>query len=285
MGIIIMPNAGGQEISNEDFFDYEHVQKVRNGGGAYWGYSETTRSSGHYEMMNIVGPSVAAYAGYTWKYTSTEIFNSISGSVSEYFTFSTDTRKYIDGYDLDVSYGDDPSIWFWIPPTVQAGDTVRILDDDFTVMHTDRAVWLGWTPYNVICLMSEGSGSRDDEYGSFHYTYTDTYYFDRDTGYIIAERYEEHDTGTWERQSATFDWTEEFTVTDTSYPLSINYFTLLSAIFMFILIIVLLTWMIYQLRWMRRKPNIKNNIGRTGVELSGLLQVVQGRFELTLPPL
>ena len=265
IGIFTVPNVSAQDISQGDFFEYEHVQKVRNGGGAYWGYSETTRSSGQYDIMGVNGPEVSAYAGYVWKYTSTEIHHSISGSTSEDFIFSTDTRKYIDGYDLDVSYGDDPSIWFWISPTVQAGDIVTILDDDFTVVHTDRATWIGWIPYNTICLISEGSGSRNDEYGNFHYSYTDTYYFDRDTGYIIAERYEEHDRGTWEYQAATFDWTEEFTVSDTSYPLSVNYFTLFSAIFIFIAFIVLIVWMSYQLRWMKRRPSVKN-IGRTDIK-------------------
>lgn len=166
--------------------------------------------------------------------------------------FSRKTRRYTSRTDLDEYDKYDPSslsVWLWIPPEVKAGDTLSILDDEFTVTGESVTFWSGWVPKKGIELRSTGTRSRDDEYGKFTYNYTDVYYFDRSTGYIIAERYEEKDTGTWNGMPARFVLTEEFDLTRSSYAVPADYLTLIAAIIGITAIIFVSILAGYKYRW------------------------------------
>ena len=108
----------------------------------------------------------------------------------------------------------DPRVWFWVPVPLSRGQQVRILDDIFTVSDLDATVWDGFAPLKAAAMVTTGSYYRNDAYGRFDAAYTDTYYFDRATGLVVAERYTEQDTN----GEASFRWHANVDVTWTSYP-------------------------------------------------------------------
>ncbi len=166
--------------------------------------------------------------------------------------FSLKTRLYTTRIDLDEYDKYDSSrlsVWLWIPPEVKARDKVSILDDEFTVTGEYVTFWSGWVPKKGIELRSSGTRSRDDEYGKFTYTYTDIYYFDRSTGYIIAEQYTEKDTGLWKGAPATFELTEGFDLSRSSYAIPVDYLALIAEIIGTLVIIVIIVYAGYKYRW------------------------------------
>src|SRR2546422_705849 len=98
------------------------------------------------------------------------------------------------------------------------GQTLRILDDVFTVISTDATVWNGIIPHRTVQLQASGTYTRNDAYGNFAATYTDRYYFDPDSGFVVAESYEERDTN----PSATFRFRAEVFVTASSYAVPLD---------------------------------------------------------------
>src|SRR5881628_3962211 len=60
--------------------------------------------------------------------------------------------------------------------------------------------------------------TRATTYGIFAATYTDRYYFDPDSGYVVAESYEERDTN----PSASFRFRAEISLTASSYSVPLD---------------------------------------------------------------
>ncbi len=249
--------------SQGDYFEYGLVRKVDNGNGAYTGYSDETKSSGKYEIQAVNDKSVRFHAFYSWTYENSEGLKQ-NGTIDRTAEFSLFSRYYttpktdLDEYDTYDS--SSLAEWIWIPTNVKAGDSIKIVDDIATVTSTDSVVWSNWLPVKVIELSASGFGSRNDSYGSFTYTYTVLYYFDSSTGYIIAERYREEDTGSWQYNAATFEKTEDLDVTHSSYAITIAYQYLVEIILGItgsVLLVILLAFMLHKHRWRIRE--LKSN--------------------------
>ena len=218
--------AAAQSPSRGDAFSYSFHRHVGSGEGAYEEYYDDTYSRGSYTILASDAAQVRFHAVYAWTYSNTEGLEQ-AGWEDRTVSFTLATRHYTgtrtDLDEYDTYEGTSLAIWFWIPPEVRQGDRVQILEENFTVTSVDKTVWTNWAPKRGIEVTASGTGFRFDSYGTFSYTYTDTYYFDRATGYVIAERYVEHDTGSWLGDWASFDWKEDFDITGSTYAISIDW--------------------------------------------------------------
>ncbi len=268
-----------------DSFEYMIIRKVGSGSGEYSGYNDLLKSNGKYDITSVNATQVQFHAVYSWTYSNNEGLEQ-NGKEDRIAAFSLNTRSYTTRTDLDEYDKFNPSrlfVWLWIPPEVKVGDTIRILDDTFTVADESATFWSGWLPEKAIELRSRGTRSRDDEYGKFTYNYTDIYYFDRSTGYIIAERYNEEDTGYWKETPATFERTEEFDLTRSSYAIPVDYLTLIavitSVIIGSIVIIYFILYVAYKFRWMMRTLRIEPY---DYVKISRVTSIEDFRFRINL---
>lgn len=215
-------NATEGPIQRGDYFEYKIHETLKDCKGAYYGYDEDTKGTGRYEVVDIDGDNVTVHYEWQWRYES-DTDPSASGRRDSTITFDRNTRIYLDGFDLDEPVPGEKAIWFWIDPEVEKGDTVRILDKNFTVTNVQATVWSNWLPRRAIELTWRGKGSRSDSYGDYSTTIVDRYYFAPESGYIIAERYLEPHDGYYEGERAEFDWKFNFDVTDSSYDRRIDY--------------------------------------------------------------
>jgi L-amino acid N-acyltransferase YncA len=247
------PVADAHTPSQGDYFTYHSEEVVENGDGAYYGYHDKTVADGRYEIYSVAANSVSVHYNWAWKYTSdTEL--SKSDSRNDYISFSPGTRDYLTGFDLDEPVGQPRCIWFWIDPDVGVGEYVRILDKQFTVTARDIMIWTNWLPVKCIELTFYGSFARNDAYGDFSASYTDRFYFDPGSGYIIAERYTEQDSGFFEGAAASFDWKFNFDVLDSSYAKQIDGVQFAGAYVLLPLLVIGLLYGIYHgIRWRPRK--------------------------------
>jgi len=235
-----------------DMFRYNFHRWVDNGGSWYEGYTDNTWSTGEYRVTGVNGSIATVRATYAWSHRSSEGLY-LDGSEDRTVTFDTGTRRYtgaqtdLDDYDLWTAT--DLSVWFWVPPGLSPGEEVWILDDLFTVVSTDSTVWSGGLPRDAIELRAQGSGSRDDAYGQLSFTYTDTYFVDPATGYIIAERYREHDSGRLDGHYSTFDLSEDLDVKGTSYPVTLDLLALLAGVLGPAGVVALVALGAYAIRW------------------------------------
>ncbi len=206
-----------------DSFAYEYHHHVGNGGGEYEEWTEDTWSHGQYTILSRSTTEVRFNAVYSWTYRGDYYDH---GREDRTVSFNLTTRHYTaietDLDDYDAYDGRELAVWLWIPPEVRQGDSIQILDGSFLVVSLDALVWTNWAPKHAIQATTFGAGYRDDAYGQFSYTYTETYYFDRATGFIVAERYSEHDAGTWQGRAASFDWTDNVDVTASTYEIPID---------------------------------------------------------------
>ena len=215
-----------------DSFSYNLSRSVSNGAGAYNGYTDQLTSKGNYIITTSSQTLVQIHASYVWTYTSSEGTDQ-TGNINRNVAFSLDTRKYTSSQtdldEYDTLNATNLYVWFWIDPhqSFTIGSTIKILDQTFKVTNLGATIWSNGLPKNAIELQYSGNGQRNDAYGVFSYTYTDIYYYDKTSGYVIAERYTEHDSGTWQGQYATFDLMQSLDVVGSSYYIPIDYFTLL----------------------------------------------------------
>jgi [ribosomal protein S18]-alanine N-acetyltransferase len=215
-------DAAGEEIRLDDYFEYKIHETLKDCKGAYYGYSENTRGTGRYEVIDISGDEVTVQYEWEWEYES-DTDPSDSDRRTDRIIFNKKTRMYVDGFDLDEPISGEKAIWFWIDPDVREGDVVKILDKYFEVTDRSATVWSNWLPRVAIELSYKGRGSRDDSYGTYTTRINDRYYFDPESGYIIAERYEAPHSGRYEGESASFKWKFNFDATDSSYNRRIDY--------------------------------------------------------------
>ena len=210
-----------------DFFEFDQTTTISSGTGYdYAGYTETTQSHYRYKIDSVSGDTVSVHGAGSWTYTNST-GASLSGSEPYNPVFSLSNRSYLSGIDVG---GVDPSsarVWFWIPLPVHVGDAIRILDEPLTVQSTSATYWVGAMPRTAILVSGTGSYPRDDAYGTFSADYTDQLYFDPTTGFIVAEKYAELDTGTGLYVGDGFVNRTTLTVTASSYALPLDLGTLL----------------------------------------------------------
>jgi len=209
------PNRG-------DFFEFDQTTTVSDGTGYYYaGYTETTQYHYSYVIQSVSRDSATALATGSWTYSNSTT-PLLSGSESYSPAFSLSTRHYLSGIDVP---GVDPAtalVWFWISLPVKVGDPVQILDEPLTVQSTSATYWVGAVPHTAILVGGVGSYPRDDVYGNFSADYTDQYYYDPNTGFIVAEKYSEFDTGVGPYAGNSFVNSTTLTVTSSSYALPLD---------------------------------------------------------------
>jgi L-amino acid N-acyltransferase YncA len=263
LGSTMLPTVAivSAEASVGDYFEYEYNTHVDHGKDYYAGYSDTMRSSSRYEVTAVQGDQVTMKATGSWTFEGSDGAYD-SGTVDISFNYSQSTRRYLGPTDVESTYI-DPSVWFWIPPNLDKGQSVRILEDIFTVTSADKTVWMGIIPHKVIELTTSGSYTRDDDYGVFTATYDDTYCFDRQSGYLVSERYVEQDEG----YQASFRFTADLKVTSSSYTTPTDWLTLLVLYVMIPAAVILVILLIR--KWRRGPSRIKVNTlsGEADVEI------------------
>lgn len=214
-------------------FQYEFRRRVGNGAGEYAGYSDALDSEGTYSVLAVDGGLARVRATYHWSYSSSE-GKSEGGREDREITFRVSDRRYVGGRtDLDEWDDKDASqlaVWFWIPPSVEAGATVQILDEPYVVVRRDATFSTGSRSVRAIELFHEGTSTRNDDYGTFTFRYEDRYYFDPATGMVIGESYSERDGGSYQGNSASFVLEETLEVSETSYPLVVDWSATLGAL-------------------------------------------------------
>lgn len=286
--------ASAAQAGPGTWFEYEYRQWVDDCTDAYYGYDESTEGEGRYEVVSW-GPREARVSyDYSWEYENNEYEHEYGGEEGV-ISFDLSSRLYTcDRLDLDdpVYQGEDPRTlgqWLWVSPDVREGDRLWILAEEWTVTDTDATLWVGWTPRRLIEVTAEGTWHRNDDYGRFDYTYTDRLYFDRGTGMFYAERYEEHDEGSWEGDYATFAYFIEIDVVDASYVPAVDWvagfitYTWWTSVTVFIVGGV--AYIGHRIRWMSRTSTMRVETG-SGRTFSGTASVTVRRIKKLnqLPP-
>jgi ribosomal protein S18 acetylase RimI-like enzyme len=213
----LSPSVAAATPRAGDRFEYDYNTNVDGGSGDYYGYTDHMRSHSSYSVQSVSGDQVTVRGLGSWTFDGSDGTHQ-SGVVDVTPVFSLSTRRYISGIDVNTT-APNPSVWFWISTPVRVGDTVPVLDDVFTVTSTDSTIWFGLAPRKALLLEASGTYTRNDSYGKFEATYHDRYYFDRDSGFIVAEQFDEQDTNV----AAGFHYHAEVAVTSTSYPIPLDW--------------------------------------------------------------
>ena len=205
-----------------DSFTFDSTTTVDQGQGDYFGYSETTTSHYRYSVDSVSGTDATLSGLGSWTYSNTS-GGYEAGSNPYHPTFSLTSRMYLSGYD-GPALRDTPNatVWFWILTPVVVGQVIQVLDEPLTVASTTATYWIGALPHSVILLQGSGAYTRDDVYGVFSATYTDRYYFDATSGFIVAEQYTEQDTSS----TASFVNSTMLSVSSSSYAIPLDLVTL-----------------------------------------------------------
>src|SRR5213594_4766172 len=208
-------SAAGAAPRTADFFEYNYNTYADQGTDYYFGYSDKMISHARYTVQSVSGDLATVHGLGSWTFDGSDGTHQ-SGVTDVTPAFSVSTRRYVSGIDVNASA--NATVWFWVSMPLAQGQTLQILDDVFTVISTDVTVWNGIIPHRTIQLQASGTYTRDDAYGNFAATYTDRYYFDPDSGFVVAESYEERDTN----PSATFRFRAEVFVTASSYAVPLD---------------------------------------------------------------
>lgn len=214
------PAVAGTPQPN-DFFEFDQRTSVDSGAGNYTGYSEVTQSHYRYSIQSVSGDTVTVLGTGSWTYTNT-LGQSETGGESYHPVFSLSNRSYLSGIDVVVIDRTAAKIWFWIPVPVTVGQSLYVLDEPMTVQSLSATFWIGAVPHSAILLEGRGQYDRYDVYGKFTATYSDKYYFDPNTGFVVGEQYTEQDTDGYNG----FTNTTSLTVTASSYPVPLDLVTL-----------------------------------------------------------
>lgn len=280
LAVGLMPPAwAAEEPKAGTYFEYKYKQKIDDGAGEYSGWTESTKGEGRYEVKAWLANEALLNARYTWEYTNDD-YEDDSARVDLDFSFNLTSRRYT---STEIDLDDEPlagmppaslAVWFWVPPTVREGQQVQILDMNGTVTDTDAVIWSRWVPRRAIEVVVKGAGTADEEYGDLLYTYVDRLYFDRRTGMFFAERYIEHDTGTFEGLYAEFDSHIKIDVVESSYDVEVAWGTLASVYARNLIIIALVLlgigYVVHRVRWAAKTiPVFMQPAGTQGPAMGG----------------
>src|SRR5437879_11814473 len=213
--LLLSVSAAGAAPRTADFFEYNYNTYVDQGTDYYFGYSDKMISHARYTVQSVSGDLATVRGLGCWTFDGSDGTHQ-SGVTDVTPVFSLSTRRYVSGIDVNASA--NATVWFWVSMPLALGQTLRILDDVFTVISTDATVWNGIIPHRTVQLQASGTYARDDAYGIFAATYTDRYYFDPDSGFVVAESYEERDTN----PSASFRFRAEISLTARSYSVPLD---------------------------------------------------------------
>jgi hypothetical protein len=207
-----------------DFFEYDYSTTVDQGQLDYSGYTESLHGHYRYAVLSVTGDTVTVHGEGSYTYESS-LTGTQTGTESYNPVFSMRTRAYLSGIDVNVSDPASASVWFWIATPVTLGQSIQVLDEPLTVRSLSDTVWIGAVPHSAILAAGSGTYTRDDAYGRLTATYDDKYWFDRDSGFIVAEQYTEQDANA----TAAFHYAAQVSVTASSYaiPLDLVSFSLL----------------------------------------------------------
>ncbi len=224
VGTLTAAPSSGEMPGPGIWFEYDFNTYTDQGDGDYSGYWDEMKSHSRYEISAIDGDNVTVHRTGSWSFRASDgTFDSASFDAT--FFFNATSRAYNGPYDVDGVYV-NPIVWFWVSTPLAIGEDVPIIDDVLTVRALDDVVWFGLLPKAASRLESDGMYRRNDAYGQFDATYTDRYWFARDTGFIVAERYEERDVAV--DLSASFRWRAEVFVTASSYEVPLHLPTFLA---------------------------------------------------------
>lgn len=259
-----------------DVFEYDYNTNVDNGGGEYAGYTDSMHSHYRYEVQSVSGDTVSVLGSGSWSFSASDGTQQ-SGSDAYTPTFSLTTRKYLSGIDSPVKDPANATVWFWIPTPVALGQTIPVLDDVLTVTSLSATIWLGAVPHSTVLLESSGQYIRNDAYGYYTATYHDQYYFDKDSGYFVAERFNEQDDGNWQGSPANFQYHAQISVTASSYAIPLD---LLSFGLVYLGIPAAVVLVIVAVIRVRRGPN-KLRIGSGNQAVYVKIKKLKSQAELT----
>ncbi len=209
-----------------DWFEYRLVYGLRDGSGWYSDWWEETVVTGKYEITQVIGDNATVHAKYTWNYRDS-YYDEDTDTVERWVNFSLTTRNYTqfqtDMDDYDAKDGRNLDVWFWIPANMVLNQKVPMLDDNFTVKDEEETIWSSGTP--KLSMRLEATGSYSHYYDGKTWTgatYTDKYYVDRDSGYVISERYTEQNSGTFHSMYTRWQWYIEYDITASSFEVAFD---------------------------------------------------------------
>jgi ribosomal protein S18 acetylase RimI-like enzyme len=272
------PVRAASDPSTGQWFVYQDNTYLNNGWGNYSGYSEQETSQYRYDVQSVNGPTIAMYGSGSWSWSNSS-GTTQTGSWSEDFSFSDLTRQYVSGFDVLGTYT-NPYVWFWVPPSLQVGQVVPVLDENLTVTSLSSTVWLqNFPPTPRVGEELQGTGSylRNDIYGQFAASYTDQYWFDPATGFVIAEYYNEQDSAA----VGGFQWQEQVFTTSASFPIAFDVVQLLGAYVGIPLIPIAIFLVIYVHRDGPRR--VKGTVPSTGRTVARRLRRVGRLGASTMP--
>ncbi len=204
-----------------DHFTYSEIITVSQGQGSYLGYTDNTFIQGEERVTGVNGSIVSSYYDYVYNYSNNQ-GNSESGSSSGFYSWSAANYTYLNGTDNQVGYSKPTYVWFAMNASTPVGGTFYVLNTRFTVLSKNYSYYLplGSSYVRTIEAVGQGQYQRNDSYGVFSAQYTWYEYFDPSTGYIVGYSYVEHDTGEYQGQAGSFQYTDNLFVLSTSYPLT-----------------------------------------------------------------
>jgi GNAT superfamily N-acetyltransferase len=200
--------ASDDDAPSPAWFRHAVRRTVSRGTGEYEGYQDSLVASGRYQTRRVDAERLQITADYAWRYVGSECE---TGEESRVVMVELPSRRYVDRTDLDDYDGHEGplALWLWVPPDLEVGASVPLLERTFAVAGREPAEG----GRALLRLQATGEGTRDDAYGSFRTRFTDTYWFDAATGYFVRSEYQELD----ENEQASFEWNERVTVEAASY--------------------------------------------------------------------
>ncbi|MCK6507234.1 GNAT family N-acetyltransferase [Myxococcota bacterium] len=181
-----------------------NTREITGTGGAYLGYTDELESDGRFELRPSPG-GVQVDARYSWRWSSSE-GDRQSGREERVVTVDADSRRYRDRCDLDDMDGLPPgelATWLWVPTGLQEGQVVQILDEQARVEGVETIVEADQT-WQAVRLSATGTGRRDDDYGQLTTTWSETWWYDSQTGTFLRSQYDERAEGTVEGAQGDF---------------------------------------------------------------------------------
>lgn len=213
--------AGTSPLEVGAYFEFSNEMGLENGAGWYSDWWEETTSTGRSEVVTVNATHVTVRLQESWEYRDS-YGDRDAGTIDRRATFDQETRHYtstqtdLDAYD---DYDTETlAIWFWVPPDLQVGESIAILDDTFVVAARDYTLWLDGVPHETIRLEAAGEVTHRYEDKNWDGNYHDYYYFDPVTGFVLAAYYSESHAEYFHGEWTRWTWYERFEVKAASYP-------------------------------------------------------------------
>ncbi len=214
------------QYSLDDYFKVEFTTYLQGSSRDYEDYTETEIETRTYTVDSISGDLITWNMERNYSYSDNED-NSLYEETSHQFTINGQTREYINNtIDAPTNYKTYYKFdytWFRIDPDTPVGTKISILGNEYEVKGLTHFQKDFINIIEVIEVRAEGVQQtiNDSEYdpdGSFTITFDDSYYYDPETGYFVAEL--------WTARALTsvgnFDWEERGVLLESSYPIDID---------------------------------------------------------------